>query len=268
MSEKIVYVLKLKNNKWYIGDTMNLQQTLDKIKKGRGPFWTQRNKVKSIEKTFKDGDLKTITLEYMRKYGWQNVRGYAWEQWTLRKPPKALIKLLEEEEEILKNKLSEKQDHLCFQCGIKLYNINEDIPIRKWSKTCWKCNKQTEVLSYILEENEFGSVIGSHKIVDEILKNEYPHIDTVFSKTLGRRLIGNKCNHCGAYQGKYYIEHELVWDAVLYYYDNSYDDCFPIERILSPGHLIYLDHNNENRDINNSALVCYDCDKKINKKRP
>lgn len=33
---------------------------------------------------------KQITLQYMRKYGWTNVRGYAWSQINLKNPPKDL----------------------------------------------------------------------------------------------------------------------------------------------------------------------------------
>ncbi|KKK88604.1 hypothetical protein LCGC14_2741480, partial [marine sediment metagenome] len=231
-------------------------------KKGIGPFWTKRNRIVSVEKLFDGGNLKSITLKYMKKYGWENVRGYAWEQWTLKTPPKALLKMLENEQKQLNSKLRKKQKYRCFKCGKKLYEIDEDIPIRKWSKTCWRCKRETQVVSYTLEQNEFGSVIGSHENIDEIIKSEYFHVDKVFSKTLGGWLIGNKCYHCGAYQGKYYIEHELVWDAVLYYYDNSYDTVFPVERTLSPGYLMYLDGNKNNKDLNNLALLCLKCYKK------
>lgn len=43
-----------------------------------------------IEEVFENGDLKQITLDYMRKYGWENVRGYAWSVWNLKHPPKKL----------------------------------------------------------------------------------------------------------------------------------------------------------------------------------
>ena len=71
----------------------------------------------------------------MKKYGWKNVRGYAWEQWTLKKLPRTLIKLLEHEEKQLKSKLRKKQNYECFKCENKLYDIDENIPIRKFNKS-------------------------------------------------------------------------------------------------------------------------------------
>ena len=245
----VIFVLKLNNDKWYVGETSNLSQTLEKIQKGDGPFWTQRNRFVAVEKIYEIGDLKSITLDYMKKYGWQNVRGYAWEQWSMKEPPKTLVKLLRDDENQLVSNLRKKQNGKCSKCQTQLYEIEEDIQIRKWKRDCYRCNKSTEIVTYILDENEFGCVIGSHAEIDEILKTIYPQVENVFSKTQRRWLIGNKCQHCGAYQGEYFIEHELVWDAGLYYYDNSYDTTFPVVKVLSPGHLIFLDNDKNNKSV-------------------
>ena len=52
--------------------------------------WTSINKVIALEEIIEDGDEKTITLDYMKKYGWENVRGYSWSQWNMKGPPKEL----------------------------------------------------------------------------------------------------------------------------------------------------------------------------------
>lgn len=89
--EKIL-ILKLKNRKYYVGKSYNPKNYIRIIKNGNGPRWTQLHKFDSVHKILPEGDLKTITLETMEEFGWQNVRGYAWSQKTMKKPPRALRK--------------------------------------------------------------------------------------------------------------------------------------------------------------------------------
>jgi len=88
--KKDVFSLKLESNKWYVGKTTNLKNAVRRHKNGNGSAWTKKHKVISLQEVFKNGDLKQITLDYMRKYGWENVRGYAWSQTNMKYPPKAL----------------------------------------------------------------------------------------------------------------------------------------------------------------------------------
>jgi HKD family nuclease len=90
LGKEIVYVLKLENSKWYVGKTKDLKNRLKAHKSGSRSPWTQMNKIINVEEIFEDGDLKTITLDYMKRYGWENVRGYAWSQWNMKQPPKEL----------------------------------------------------------------------------------------------------------------------------------------------------------------------------------
>jgi 5-methylcytosine-specific restriction endonuclease McrA len=43
------------------------------------------------------------------------------------------------------------------------------------------------------------------------------------------------------------------------YNNDEFDKFFQIERILSIGHIIYLDKNKDNEKIENLKLLCYDC---------
>lgn len=86
----LVCVLKLKNDKWWVGKTTNIKRTLKKIRSGNGSPWTVINPLIKLEELREHSDLKEVTLEYMRKYGWENVRGYAWSQWNMKNPPKEL----------------------------------------------------------------------------------------------------------------------------------------------------------------------------------
>ena len=76
-----VYILKLKSEKYYIGySDSHISDRINKHFTGRGSSWTKLYRPIQIIKTI-DGskDLeKEYTLIYMRKYGWQNVRGAGW----------------------------------------------------------------------------------------------------------------------------------------------------------------------------------------------
>ncbi len=87
---KYVVIFKLENGKWYIGRTNNLKVFIENIKCGNGPPWIQINKFISVHKVIENGNPKALTLEYMKKFGWQNVRGYAWSQKNMMRPPIAL----------------------------------------------------------------------------------------------------------------------------------------------------------------------------------
>ena len=86
---KDVYTLRLKNGKWYVGKSSNVKGRVE-VMKEKGNTWTKMHNIIALEEVRENADLKEVTLEYMRRYGWQNVRGYAWSQWNLKYPPKEL----------------------------------------------------------------------------------------------------------------------------------------------------------------------------------
>lgn len=90
--ELIVYILKLRGDKYYIGTTEmhGLDQRLKSHFNGGGSTWTKLHPPIEVVETIK-GCSKVVeklkTLEYMIKYGWQNVRGGAWSAVGLPKSP-------------------------------------------------------------------------------------------------------------------------------------------------------------------------------------
>lgn len=72
-----IYVLGLENNKYYIGRTQNLQQRLNDHKNGLGSYWTKKYPfIKLIDYRIGTKYEETAkTLEYMDRYGIENVRG-------------------------------------------------------------------------------------------------------------------------------------------------------------------------------------------------
>jgi predicted GIY-YIG superfamily endonuclease len=91
-----VYILKLENDKYWVGFTKDIvDRILIHINEStikQHTAWTKLYKpVKIIEIIENEENLeKDKTLEYMRKYGWQNVRGYAWTKVNMKNPPKQL----------------------------------------------------------------------------------------------------------------------------------------------------------------------------------
>jgi hypothetical protein len=78
MSKTTIYVLKLTNNKYYVGKTNDLEKRTEIHMNGIVSTWTKKYKPIGIEKTIKNAspfDEDKYTLEFMNVYGVDNVRG-------------------------------------------------------------------------------------------------------------------------------------------------------------------------------------------------
>lgn len=77
-----VYVLRLEKDKYYVGlspsnSKFRIQQHFD----GIGSSWTNLYKPIEVIAVIENGSKqleRETTLEYMRRYGWENVRGAGW----------------------------------------------------------------------------------------------------------------------------------------------------------------------------------------------
>lgn len=83
-SVRTLYVLELENNNYYVGQTTQLDKRLKKHFKGKGSAWTQLNRpIKLIEKIeikqleYYEAEIieNKLTIDYMKKFNWQHVRG-------------------------------------------------------------------------------------------------------------------------------------------------------------------------------------------------
>jgi len=73
-----IYILKLKENKYYIGKSDNVLNRFQQHINGNGSSWTRKYNPISIEKIIENVssfEEDKITKEYMSKYGIDNVRG-------------------------------------------------------------------------------------------------------------------------------------------------------------------------------------------------
>ena len=104
---------------------------------------------------------------------------------------------------------------------------DEDINIYKWKSKCWKCSKEITKVSYFFASKYSSHTIGSVQKLDEILAKKYPFIQKVFSKTMGKEVIGNICVHCNAYQGNWFIAEELLLDLAYKDMHNYIDFRIP-----------------------------------------
>lgn len=83
-NEKFIYVLRLKENKYYIGQSNTPEKRIRQQFKGSGSAWTKVHtpvKIISIESigkmNYKEAEEyeNRMVIKYMRKHGWENVRG-------------------------------------------------------------------------------------------------------------------------------------------------------------------------------------------------
>jgi predicted GIY-YIG superfamily endonuclease len=78
MSNTTIYVLKLTNNKYYVGKTNDLERRKQEHLNGSASTWTKKYKPIGVEKIISNVssfDEDKFVKEYMSKFGVENVRG-------------------------------------------------------------------------------------------------------------------------------------------------------------------------------------------------
>lgn len=104
-----VYVLELRNNKYYVGRTSNLTKRLAYHQNGNGSAWTKKHGLVKLMQSidvdspfYEDMIVKTM----MQKHGIENVRGGSYSQ----------IWLSREQYTTLQREINGATDK-CFRCG-------------------------------------------------------------------------------------------------------------------------------------------------------
>ena len=85
-----VYVLKCECDNYYIGITYHFNSRMAQHMIGTGATWTRLHKPISCDRVIINGNKRIeddVTLEYMRKYGVDKVRGGRWCRTTLTRAP-------------------------------------------------------------------------------------------------------------------------------------------------------------------------------------
>ncbi|MYM58512.1 GIY-YIG nuclease family protein [Vibrio sp. OCN044] len=96
-----IYVLQLETGKYYVGQSKNARSRIDEHFLGNGSIWTQNYRpirvIKEIELETHNWRValeaeKQLTLNLMKIFGWQNVRGAAWTKLELQAIPRELLR--------------------------------------------------------------------------------------------------------------------------------------------------------------------------------
>jgi len=162
-----IYVLKLQQDKYYVGKTDNPAYRLETHFKEGGSAFTKRFKPLEIHKLIPNQtahDEQRITQEYMNTYGIQDVRGGPWTK----------IMLTDEEEEFIQQLLYGETDscyvcgkggHFANRCPTKSKKSKQPKKYKKSTKGCERCgrashnqsrcNAKTHKDGSALEEQQF-----------------------------------------------------------------------------------------------------------------
>ena len=159
-----IYVLKLQNNKYYVGKTTNPNFRLENHFKSQGCEWTKQHKPSEVVELFEgdDFDEDKYTLKYMSKYGIQNVRGGSWCQ----------IKLSQNDKDRALKSIDGATDK-CFECGQKGH-FASNCPYLKFSEEefseedvwcCKYCDKEFDTeKGCLFHENRYCKQKKTQKV--------------------------------------------------------------------------------------------------------
>lgn len=114
----IIYILKLENNKYYVGRTHNYERRINDHFTGKGSYWTRIHKPVKVIRQFynihSNFEEDKVLKETMMKYGIENVRGGSYVQ-----------EFISCNEKILLEKEIRFAQDLCISCGSNTHFVKD-----------------------------------------------------------------------------------------------------------------------------------------------
>ena len=125
-----IYVLRLHNDKWYVGRTSNVELRFEQHKNGDGAKWTFLHKpinIYEIREIKSDNDEDRITREYMKQFGIYNVRGgrycaVEFKPWHIK----------EIKQDMTNDKIIKNISELKIKVSNELFNPDSDLRSGRW----------------------------------------------------------------------------------------------------------------------------------------
>lgn len=134
MSKRVIYVLSLENNKYYVGSTKAPSKTsIEEHFKGNGNEWTNSNKpIKVLEEHDGDSfDEDKYVIKFMSDYGIDNVRGGSYT---------GIVLTLEQH--VAAYKAINHANNVCLICGIHGHKMDNCTTLM-----CFRCGRNSHLAS-------------------------------------------------------------------------------------------------------------------------
>ena len=158
----LIYVLRLSENKFYIGKTINLNRRFNEHLSGNAASWTKKFKPIEIIETYDNLNIFTedsITKIYMQKYGIENVRGGSYCQ----------IQIDNNFKKLLKREIYHATDK-CLECGgnhfvkyCKVNKLNHKIDVDPLQNIASR-NIMDKFKSHYISFNLYGQFLSIEEI--------------------------------------------------------------------------------------------------------
>jgi len=123
----IIYVLKLEDDKYYVGRTNDLHKRLNEHQSSTASAWTKKYKMTDVEEVYKGDvfDEEKYVIKYMAIYGIDNVRGGSYSNLTLTRDQYLQVK-----------KSIANAENKCFICDSKGHFAQNCVQI-----ICYRCGR-------------------------------------------------------------------------------------------------------------------------------
>lgn len=182
-----IYVLELKNNKYYVGKTSNVSSRIAEHISNIGSTWTKKYKPKKIVNLYKNCcafDEDKYTIMYMAIFGIDNVRGGSF----------CSIDLTHSEKTVLKKMIDSASDK-CYRCGSDEHFASECVEQKQEHRTDTKPISDA-IIQWCKNMSECGDI---YIFLDEVTNKQYefkqcemeitdiPHTKDKFVKRISKK---------------------------------------------------------------------------------